>query len=84
MAKGKTQFTCVERRIDKGVWRWAVSYLGECLGSGIVKTQLECRVEKNRVKREWLAKTGLPTTTEELYNDFNKSFNRLNQRRGGV
>lgn len=56
MAKGKTQFTCTEKRIDRGKWRWTVSYLGECLGTGIVKTQAECRTEKKRVKDEWLAK----------------------------
>jgi hypothetical protein len=56
MAKGKTSFVCLERKIGTGRWRWAVTYLGECLGSGIVKTQAECRKHKDRVKAEFLAK----------------------------
>lgn len=67
MAKGKTQFSCVEKRIYKGKWRWAVSYLGECIGHGIVKTQAACRVEKDRVKDEFLKKYG---TNEEIINSF--------------
>lgn len=67
MAKGKTQFTCTERRIDKGKWRWTVSYLGECLGTGIAKTQSECRVQKDRVKEQWLAEhEGKRTAHDEL------------------
>lgn len=54
MAKGKTAFVCVERKICAGQWRWAVTLLGECLASGTVKTQQECRIEKDRVKREFL------------------------------
>jgi hypothetical protein len=58
MAKGKTQFSCTEKKIDKGRWRWTVSYLNECIGSGIAKTQAACRPEKDRVKKEWLAENG--------------------------
>lgn len=56
MAKGRTPFVCIERKIGKGQWRWSVTLWGECLGSGIAKTQSEARQEKDRVKDEQRAK----------------------------
>ena len=54
MSLGK--FVCVEKKIDKGRWRWAVTLFDECLAGGVVGTQAACRAASGRVKAEYLAK----------------------------